>query len=128
MVLAFEMEPFPHPQVREQSEVPHLVIGAAAEGGEHGEVFESELLEGVFEGLVEIGPILVGTEDEGLLAEPGAGSTTDRIQVADDRLGPQPQPRQMVGAGVGSEERLRVRGQVRESPGPTEGRAGHQHG
>ena len=128
MVLSFEMEPLTDSQSRQETEASGLVIGTSAEGGHYGHLLEPHFLEGVLERLVEIGSILVGTVDEGFLAEPGAGLLTDRIQIADHRRGPQPQARKMVGAGVGGEEWLGGGGQVREPPGPEQRCAGHEHG
>lgn len=127
MVLSFEMESLTDSQSCQEAEAAGLVIGPAAEGGHYGHLLEPHFLKGVLERLVEIGSILVGTADEGLLAKPGAGLLTDRIQIADHRHGPQAQARKMVGAGVGSEERLGGGGQIRQPPGPEQRRAGHEH-
>ncbi len=64
---------FAEGEPRQQTEVAEVVVDPASGGGEHGDLLEPEIVEGVLEGLVEVGAVLIGALDHHRLAEPGPG-------------------------------------------------------
>ncbi len=88
LVGCLEDETLAQCQPRQKPEIAEIVVGATAERSQHDQVCDSELVEGILQRLVEIGPILVGSINHDFFAEPAAGLRADGIEVTDHRCRP----------------------------------------
>jgi len=89
-------------QSSQEPEIAEIVVGPTPERSEHRQIPDLELVEGIFHRLVEIGPILVGSINDGIFAEPGTGLGADGIEIAYHCSRPEAETREVIGAAVGS--------------------------
>ena len=128
MIVVEESQPITESTTGEESEVARRMVETASGGSKNRQTVDVEFVEGVFEGLVEICPVLIRSVDHPTFTDEGAGAGSDGVEIADDSLGPQADPAEVVGAAVGGEQRLGGRGQRAELPGPDDGTVGDEKG